>query len=43
MRVFDLARRQTLTVRDDCGAWVPRDELLILARADWPAAGETER
>jgi cysteine dioxygenase len=43
MRVFDLARRQTLTVRDDCGAWVPRDEMLILARADWPAAGETER
>jgi cysteine dioxygenase len=38
MRVFDRARRQTLTVRDDCGAWVPRDEALILARLDWPAA-----
>jgi len=36
MRVFDPARRQTLSVRDDCGAWVPRDEALILARADWP-------
>ena len=35
MRVFDPARRQTLSVRDDCGAWVPRDERLILARVDW--------
>jgi cysteine dioxygenase len=38
MRVFDPARRQTLSVRDECGAWVPRDEALILARVDWPAA-----
>ena len=38
MRVFDPARRQTLSVRDDCGAWVPRDEALILARVDWPTA-----
>ena len=38
MRVFDPARRQTLSVRDDCGAWVPRDEALILARVDWQPA-----
>ena len=43
MRVFDRARRQTLTVRDDCGAWVPRDEALILARVDWPPARAAER
>ena len=38
MRVFDPARRQTLSVRDDCGAWVPRDEALVLARVDWRTA-----
>jgi len=43
MRVFDRARRQTLSVRDDCGAWVPRDEALVLARVDWPTAEQDER
>ncbi len=38
MRVFDPARRETLLVRDDCGAWVPRDEGLVLSRTSWPAA-----
>ena len=38
MRVFDPERRQTLSVRDDCGAWVPRDEALVLARVDWQTA-----
>ena len=43
MRVFDPARRQTLSVRDDCGAWVPRDEALVLARVDWQTAGQGTR
>ena len=43
MRVFDPERRQTLSVRDDCGAWVPRDERLILARVDWETAGKRAR
>jgi cysteine dioxygenase len=37
MRVFDRARRQTLAVRDDCGAWIPRDEALIVSRVAWRA------
>ena len=43
MRVFDPARRQTLSVRDDCGAWVPRDEALVLARVDWETARKQTR
>lgn len=43
MRVFDLVRRQTLTVGEDCGAWVPRDEALVLARVDWPSAERNQR
>ena len=35
MRVFDPARRETLAVRDDCGAWIPRDEALIVSRTAW--------
>jgi hypothetical protein len=35
MRVFDPAREETLAVRDDCGAWVPRDEALIVSRTAW--------
>jgi len=42
MRVFDPARRQTLSVSDDCGAWVPRNEALILARVDWQTAWQRE-
>jgi Cysteine dioxygenase type I len=33
MRVFDRARRETLVVHDDCGAWIPRDGALVLTRA----------
>ena len=43
MRVFDPACRQTLSVRDDCGAWVPRDEALILARVDWQTTRQGAR
>ena len=35
MKVFDRQGRQTLTVSDDCGAWVPRDATLIEGRAGW--------
>jgi len=35
MRVFDLARRETLTVADDCGAWVPSREDQVIARERW--------
>jgi predicted metal-dependent enzyme (double-stranded beta helix superfamily) len=35
MRVYDIARRETLVVADDCGAWVPRRESLIIVRAPW--------
>lgn len=35
MRVFDRERRETLTVSDDCGAWVPDDAALILGRTAW--------
>ena len=36
MRVFDSARRETLRVSDDCGAWIPTDPRLILSRDRWP-------
>lgn len=35
MKVFDRARRETLTVADDCGAWVPGDPALIQGRTAW--------
>lgn len=35
MRVFDPARQETLAVRDACGAWIPRDEALIVSRVAW--------
>lgn len=35
MRVFDPARRETLAVGDDCGAWIPRDEMLVISRSPW--------
>ena len=38
MRVYDLARREILTVSDDCGAWIPRDPALILGREPGPGA-----
>ncbi len=39
MRVFDARLRQTLTVRDDCGAWLPSDPNLILSRQPWTTTG----
>jgi cysteine dioxygenase len=35
MKVYDRDRRETLVVRDDCGAWVPRDPALIEQRSAW--------
>jgi hypothetical protein len=36
MHVHDLSRRETLTVTDECGAWIPREERLITGRTPWP-------
>ena len=38
MRVHDVNRRETLTVADDCGAWIPANPALVLTRTAWPAA-----
>lgn len=35
MRVFDLAKRETLRVSAECGAWVPRNLAQILAKTPW--------
>ena len=35
MRVYDCDRRETLIVGDDCGAWVPADPALVIARTAW--------
>ena len=35
MKVFDRQRRRTLTVRDDCGAWIPHEAALIEGTAGW--------
>lgn len=40
MRVYDPVSRETLTVGDDCGAWIPADATRILSRSSW-AAGAT--
>jgi cysteine dioxygenase len=37
MRVFDRDRREALTVRDECGAWIPRDVRLVTARTCFSA------
>jgi cysteine dioxygenase len=37
MQVFDPVRQETLSVRDDCGAWIPRDDGMILSRFRWEA------
>ncbi|HZL19030.1 MAG TPA: cysteine dioxygenase family protein [Polyangia bacterium] len=36
MQVFDRLRRETLVVSEDCGAWIPQDDSLVLSRARWP-------
>lgn len=38
MRVYDRERRETLIVADDCGAWIPSDPALVVAREPWPDA-----
>ena len=35
MKVFDLNNRQTLTVTDDCGAWIPKNPHSIVAKTNW--------
>lgn len=35
MRVYDPERRRTLTVADECGAWVPRNDGLIVSAEGW--------
>ena len=35
MKVWDAKRRRTLTVSDNCGAWVPQDLNLILSETPW--------
>lgn len=35
MRVYDLARRETLIVADDCGAWIPEDPTQVIERLPW--------
>jgi hypothetical protein len=32
MKVFDRARRETLVVRDDCGAWIPTADGFVVSR-----------
>lgn len=36
MRVYDLGRRETLIVADDCGAWIPEDPAQVIERLPWP-------
>jgi hypothetical protein len=36
MQVFDRVRRETLVVSEDCGAWIPQDDSLVISRAGWP-------
>jgi predicted metal-dependent enzyme (double-stranded beta helix superfamily) len=38
MRVLDIARRETLVVSDDCGAWIPLETRQIVTRKDWRGA-----
>lgn len=35
MRVYDLKARRTLTVSDDCGAWIPEDDAQIVFIEEW--------
>lgn len=35
MRVYDARRRQTVILKETCGAWVPDDETLIQAKIPW--------
>lgn len=35
MRVYDVIRRETLVVSDDCGAWIPSETRQIVSREVW--------
>ncbi len=35
MKVWDTIGKRTLTVADECGAWIPKDENLILDQKEW--------
>jgi hypothetical protein len=35
MQVFDVTRRETLVVSDDCGAWIPLETGQIVCREAW--------
>jgi predicted metal-dependent enzyme (double-stranded beta helix superfamily) len=35
MRVYDVIRRETLIVSDDCGAWIPLETRQIISREVW--------
>jgi predicted metal-dependent enzyme (double-stranded beta helix superfamily) len=35
MRVYDLAERRTITVADDCGAWIPDRPEQLIHEAAW--------
>jgi len=39
MRVYDIGGRRTFIVKDDCGAWIPRDDADVVALDPWPIAG----
>jgi predicted metal-dependent enzyme (double-stranded beta helix superfamily) len=39
MRVYDVVSRATLSVADDCGAWIPRTPAAILERRPWAGHG----
>ena len=35
MQVYDYKNRRTVTVRDECGAWIPCDKNQILDESEW--------
>ncbi len=37
MKVYDQINRTTLTVTNDCGAWIPTQNSKILHRMPWPS------
>ncbi len=35
MRVYDVTRRETLVLSEDCGAWIPKETRQIVSREGW--------
>lgn len=35
MKVWDIEKKEILTVADECGAWVPANDNLVIKRAKW--------